>query len=643
MSSDNSAEVATHTTAHHKLSRTSTAKVRTGCVTCKKRHVKCDETKPFCMNCLRIKGFCEGYAIKPRKKRAKPVPKSADGQANDATAMAVMAPRARSPVPLLEPSINSVDFADNQTMLYFDEFVHLAARYFPVNSSVATLWTITLPQLARTNDTLRHAAIAIGALSKAHEGGKLPILPDHKAARKSAMVQLREGSPHYHNAVVHYCAALRLQGQAQSDAFVVRSTVFLSVLFICFELIRGDRKSALSHINYGMALLYAVLQGDRAKDHIANLAPDPKYLLAEVADTYLHLATQARTVLSGKMGEDVPLRGLARDLARNGQTIDMFFMSLAQLPRLSQPVTVDTIPAVFRDVHEAEQYWMALQTWTAELGPAMMELFLTTNLLELEDDDEINATMVSLLRTPQMMDLAARVGEKLELWNRAFLPVYHPYMMLDEDERDRDVFLRLLWLRMQWLMVGLFQSIPDFGDVATMEAMTPNCREMIDTAEVMLRTTHSESASPAHHLSLDGGVLAQISFVAFFCRDPLVREAAIVLLERYPHHDGLWDSNAHLALAVRNRRIERINASEGTRLEQWLRLWRREHIFEDAGNRVVLRFMDKNADTGRWELVEESAVMKDDVKDMEWKRQPLAGKGRFMIGNILALERNVAA
>ncbi|KAB5558011.1 hypothetical protein GE09DRAFT_1221147 [Coniochaeta sp. 2T2.1] len=33
---------------------------RNGCITCKKRHVRCDETRPLCMNCLRTGGEC-GY------------------------------------------------------------------------------------------------------------------------------------------------------------------------------------------------------------------------------------------------------------------------------------------------------------------------------------------------------------------------------------------------------------------------------------------------------------------------------------------------------------------------------------------------------------------------------------------------------
>jgi hypothetical protein len=37
---------------------------RNGCTTCKRRHRKCDETKPACLECQKYKLQCDGYAIK---------------------------------------------------------------------------------------------------------------------------------------------------------------------------------------------------------------------------------------------------------------------------------------------------------------------------------------------------------------------------------------------------------------------------------------------------------------------------------------------------------------------------------------------------------------------------------------------------
>lgn len=38
-------------------------RTRTGCLTCRKRRIKCDERKPHCFNCERLKKLCLGYEV----------------------------------------------------------------------------------------------------------------------------------------------------------------------------------------------------------------------------------------------------------------------------------------------------------------------------------------------------------------------------------------------------------------------------------------------------------------------------------------------------------------------------------------------------------------------------------------------------
>lgn len=46
---------------HLDLRRATHNKVRSGCVTCKKRHIKCDEIKPACTKCKKSGLRCGGY------------------------------------------------------------------------------------------------------------------------------------------------------------------------------------------------------------------------------------------------------------------------------------------------------------------------------------------------------------------------------------------------------------------------------------------------------------------------------------------------------------------------------------------------------------------------------------------------------
>ena len=51
--------------ARRKNGRLGSKKVKSGCITCKARKVKCDEQKPHCQKCLSLGRTCEGYQDSP--------------------------------------------------------------------------------------------------------------------------------------------------------------------------------------------------------------------------------------------------------------------------------------------------------------------------------------------------------------------------------------------------------------------------------------------------------------------------------------------------------------------------------------------------------------------------------------------------
>ncbi|RPA71606.1 hypothetical protein BJ508DRAFT_217872, partial [Ascobolus immersus RN42] len=66
-SSSAPAEDATNSTDAPKEGESSTAskvsrkRTKTGCLTCRKRRIKCGEQRPICANCIKSKRSCEGY------------------------------------------------------------------------------------------------------------------------------------------------------------------------------------------------------------------------------------------------------------------------------------------------------------------------------------------------------------------------------------------------------------------------------------------------------------------------------------------------------------------------------------------------------------------------------------------------------
>ncbi|KAH7153460.1 hypothetical protein EDB81DRAFT_719459 [Dactylonectria macrodidyma] len=600
-----------------KLSRISTIKVRTGCTTCKKRHIKCDEAKPYCNNCLKNKGYCEGYTDQQSKKRNSPGPIQLCWDSKQIT-------RAAPPLAQLKLHQDSHDFQDTKSVLYFQEFVHLMQGPWITAGCNSDLWAVTLPQLGRRNGTLRHAAIGIGALSMWYRKSK------HEALR-TVSVPVRantEGDAHYFLAVAHYCHALKLQSQKAS----LQDAVILSVLFLYFELLRGHTKAALDHVNHGSALLLAMLTDQDSHRHVAALAPNPKPLLIVLADIFSQLITQTRFVLRASLGHGPPLPNFTKGLRDKKHTIESFLILISQLPRY--PATNGDIPTVFSSLDEFEEYWITTRGTRAAIGPLLLDVIQNSGVLSSNEQADITRFWSTLTGDSRIKEFCKASTRELQALDAAFLPLFNQMMISDAES---PAYLRAVHLRLQYLGVYAFENPTQYHNVETLHAQTPLFREYLSLAGLALRIAKRDLKNPAQQLSLQCGLAWHLLLVAFFCRDPVVREEATWMLKDYPGQDGIWNAHSLYALALRNKMVERMNATEGTPVEQWHRLWRREYLFEDGGDRVVFCFLTKDEVAGEWRVVEETAVVKEEPQDVRWERRPLTASGRLLMGDIMVL------
>ncbi|KAH8893077.1 hypothetical protein GQ53DRAFT_745960 [Thozetella sp. PMI_491] len=599
-----------------KLSRTSVPKVRTGCITCKKRHIKCDEGRPSCTNCLKSRGRCEGYAPDRQSKPKGPVLLRWDPREFTRTAP----PRTQLQ---LDPDL--LDFRDAVGLRCFDEFVSLARGPWTTAVSIGDLWAVTLPQVTRNNDALRYAAMAIGALSLWHaDSGRTSL---HEALAPA--VPDIERDAQYLRAVAYYCHALKVQSQRTS----VQDAVFLSVLSLFFETLRGDRKAAMDHTSHGLALLLSVLTDVDGPRLVADLAPNPQPLLTTVADVFSHLASQTRMIIPGKLGHGRPLPHFSRRLREKKQTMESFMVLLSQIP--DSPSSMRRTPAAFESLDEFEAHWVGTRRSNAAISLIMVEVIQATGIVNSCHEGAIKDFYTEILGNTQVQEFCTNWRTTMEEMNAAFRPLFNHITTFDIDS---PTYLRAIHLRLQFLGAYIFEDTAAYLDVEKMHAQTPHFREYLTLAQIALRTAKRQIKNPAHQLSLQCGLALQLMIVAFFCRDHLVREEAIWMLAEYPGQDGLWSTRALHILALKNRDVERENAIEGTLDEQWQRLLRREFCFEDAGGRIVVRFSSKNEATGSWDLVEEVAEVQGEPENVVWKRQPLTGFGGLLLGYLYEMD-----
>jgi hypothetical protein len=135
-------------------------KVRTGCLTCKKRRVKCDETKPKCLKCLSSDYQCDGYVVPKawifeRATKQPILPASNDGSSPGSSSSD------EEKVIALIPALRTHTFTPDEArsiQFYLQRSGRIIAKY---DHSRYTFWMESLPKAAHRFDSVKHMLVAI--------------------------------------------------------------------------------------------------------------------------------------------------------------------------------------------------------------------------------------------------------------------------------------------------------------------------------------------------------------------------------------------------------------------------------------------------------------------------------------------------
>ncbi|KAF2806269.1 uncharacterized protein BDZ99DRAFT_362968, partial [Mytilinidion resinicola] len=200
------------------------SKVRTGCLTCKIRRVKCDEKKPSCFRCTSTGRKCDGY------------PQDISDLQFKVTVFQQLSNR-RPGLPMLS------GLGDNVQYL---EFYHACARPTLSSHFDSEFWSRISLQLAQSEPAIRHALIALGYLHKT-ESGNLRDARTRFAARSENKILLLN----YNKAVKH------LADRMVEPSYTPEIGLVTCLLFICIEYMRGNWATAFMHLTNGLNIISA--------------------------------------------------------------------------------------------------------------------------------------------------------------------------------------------------------------------------------------------------------------------------------------------------------------------------------------------------------------------------------------------------
>ncbi|KAF4332878.1 C6 zinc finger [Fusarium beomiforme] len=220
--------------AKQRYYRVSNPKVRSGCLTCKKRRVKCDEGKPACARCIRGDFVCDGYEA-PEDSPPKP-------------AVVVLAPAKIAQKRLLPIAPSTLPGLDGHSVPYLDAFrYHVApdlSGSFYMDFCEGTILTGV-----HQDDSIRQLVLALGALTLA--------ISDDARETKQSIVQskpshLRAWGPasvkngNHAASLKHYLKGvqgLRERFKVDPTGVSIRNMTVMTILIALYEILQGNHRS----------------------------------------------------------------------------------------------------------------------------------------------------------------------------------------------------------------------------------------------------------------------------------------------------------------------------------------------------------------------------------------------------------------
>ncbi|KAI1344736.1 hypothetical protein F5Y15DRAFT_421883 [Xylariaceae sp. FL0016] len=205
-------------------------KSKTGCRTCKIRHVKCDEAWPACCRCTSTGRVCDGYGIW-------------GGGGNNTNQQAAIVKNATPKFTRVRQPLFKDD--DNEQNLCLQWFQRRTSVKFP-GAFHSGFWHTLVFQVSFVEPAVLHAVLALGSAHKRESlrGNGLQSISLHVDREIGFMIQ------QYNEAIRHLQPHFSKQNKR-----AVRVALAACAIFTCLESFLGNYRAAAAHLRCGLNLL----------------------------------------------------------------------------------------------------------------------------------------------------------------------------------------------------------------------------------------------------------------------------------------------------------------------------------------------------------------------------------------------------
>ncbi|KAH8659833.1 hypothetical protein BX600DRAFT_51040 [Xylariales sp. PMI_506] len=464
--------------------RKGSRKARTGCITCKLRRVKCDETKPTCTRCTKAGRLCHGYkAIKQdRVSKARP---------------------AKDRLLQLDMSDTLMEAGTSEERRCFQFFVDFTGPKLAFDLDTE-LWTALVLKLYHGEGAVRHAVLAISSLHQAQIQGDLD--GSGTSLSKLHVFALR-----------HYNDALHTLQEQTNEAVGHEPVILLltCLLFVCIEYMQGRDTEALRYLRQGRELIRHFGQSPHSNRSQLDL------ITKHIVPIYLW----------------------------SGITAYQFRTPLPPIPQVLDCYC--ELPPAFSSVQEARGTFYSIidraSRYVAEAARLKYQV----------------PTLIEQLRAHESeRELLIRA---LSNWHTAFavFRVVNPEKVVTPTA----VLLQLSYhAGLIWISTALSVQETDFdAHIDSFSAIITLARSYLEATKKSWQGRRPVAPGiandPSHGVNVDfffdTHIISPLHFTAIKCRHPLLRKAALEILQKNIHRqEGLWRAKWSARIAARCIEIE---------------------------------------------------------------------------------------
>ncbi|PVH69614.1 hypothetical protein DL98DRAFT_522093 [Cadophora sp. DSE1049] len=498
----------------HKPGKGKITRVKTGCLTCKFRRVKCDEARPHCSRCIRFGINCDGYP--DPAKRPTPQPFRPTGhrpifpKKSQHAAEVLFLP----PIRIIRPGSQ---FEDELEGRYFQMYLEKSARQLrgPFKNS---LWDRLIPQASETEPFVRQITVAIGALYQMSKDAK----------RDNEMPSTRYKTLEYTYALQQYQKALQgMRAAIANGEHDIRKALIACILVFCFESLQGRLGPAVMHAQSGLMLLHQWVK--------------------------VHLVPQVPPFMSQQWRR----YGIDEDIMDAFSALDLhvlFFLDRRPMVVRKCLITagnthIQKMPAKFDSLQEARFFWVLIMRRNCHFVRLALEASKLTELCGPWNEDsetpwDGDANMMpgdGVFGTPYNPDLTLLgdynlYQEDISRWNRASASLFECLQQRGTvKEKIIAALLQIHSFTSYIMLKGVFVVKETDYD-----ALLPEFRTMLSLVQFVLPHLIA-SAEWLVLYQFELGIVPSLFLLGLRCRDNVTRTEALDLMLSAVYREGIWD------------------------------------------------------------------------------------------------------